>query len=165
MILVRGIIGGILLFLGQELHFFFAAAMAALIGFRLTPLLPTQWPAYYDYIFIGLLALIAAAIPLIHERIGYFFSGFLVGGHMLVEYAAPTSLTLPLMTFLIGGVVGSLLVGLLAHWGLMLASCLIGAYYVTYMFTLPEMTKILVMAGLFIIGAVTQVIIWRMQKN
>jgi hypothetical protein len=36
--IARGVIAGILLFLGRELNFLFAAAMAALIGFRLTPL-------------------------------------------------------------------------------------------------------------------------------
>jgi hypothetical protein len=165
MIIARGIMGAILLFLGQELHFFFAAAMAALIGFRLAPLLPAPWPGYYDYIFIGLLAVIAAAIPLIHERIGYFFSGFLAGGYFLVEFYAPGGFTLPLLPFLMGGMIGALLIGLLTHWGLMLASCMIGAYYVTGMFTLSSTAEILVTSGLFIIGALTQVIIWRMQKN
>ena len=40
MLIIRGVIGGILLFLGRELNFIFAAGMAVLIGIRLTPLLP-----------------------------------------------------------------------------------------------------------------------------
>ena len=38
--IARGVIGGILLFLGRELNFLLAAAMAAFIALRLTPLLP-----------------------------------------------------------------------------------------------------------------------------
>ncbi|HSK87293.1 MAG TPA: hypothetical protein VK880_02990 [Anaerolineales bacterium] len=164
-ILAKGIIGAILLLLGQQLHFFFAAVMATLIGFRLTYLLPPQWPGYYDYIFIALLAVLAAMIPLIHDRIGYFFSGFLAGGYYLVEYYAPGGLTLPLLPFLAGGVAGSLILGIFTHWALIVVSCLIGAYYVKDLFILPPTTEILVTAGLFIIGALTQIVIWRMQKK
>ena len=163
--IAKAIIGGVLLFLGQELDFLFAAAMAILIGFRLTPLLPAQWPAYYDYIFIGLLAVIAAAVPIINERFGYFFSGFLAGGYFLVEYYAPGELTLPLVPFLIGAAIGALFIGLLTRWAMILASCLIGSYYVVNFFTLSPIAKTLVSGGLFLIGALTQVVIMRMRKD
>jgi len=163
--IARGVIGGILLFLGRELNFLFAAAMAALVAFRLTPILPAQWPGWSDYAFIIGLALIAAAITLLRERIGYFLSGFLVGGYVLVEYYAPGVLTLPLLPFLVGGVIGSLIIGIFTEWALMVVSCLFGAYYVTTLFTLSPTAEILVASGLFIIGALTQVIIMQMQKN
>ena len=86
MLIIRGVIGGILLFLGRELNFLFAGAMAALIGFRLTPLLPPQWPAWSDVAFIITLGVIAAIIVLINERLGYFLSGVLAGGFLLIEY-------------------------------------------------------------------------------
>jgi hypothetical protein len=161
----RGVIGGILLFLGRELNFLFAAAMAALIGFRLTPTLPAPWPGWYDYIFIGSLALIAAVITIINERVGYFLSGFLAGGYFLVEYYAPGVLTLPFLPFLIGGVIGFLLLGIFTEWALLVVSCLVGAYYVTGLFILSPTAEILVGSGLFIIGAVTQAILMRMQKK
>ena len=163
--IVRAVIGGILLFLGRELNFLFAGAMAALIGFRLTPLLPPQWPQWSDYAFMAGLALIAAAITIINERLGYFLSGFLSGGLFLVEYYAPGVLTLPLLPFILGGAIGSLIIGIFTEWALMLVSCLIGAYYVTDLFTLSPMAEILVGSGLFIIGAVTQAILMRMQKT
>ena len=162
---VRGVIAGILLFLGRELNFLFAAAMAAFIGFRLTPLLPSQWPGWADYVFMGVLALIAAAITLSNSRVGYFLSGFLAGGYFLIEYFQPGMLTVPWLLFLIGGVIGSLIMGIFTEWALMVVSCLIGAYYVTNLFTLSPTAEILVGSGLFIIGALTQVILMRMQNN
>lgn len=163
--IVRGVIAGILLFLGRELNFLFAAAMAALIGFRLTPLLPAQWPGWSDYAFVIGLTLIAAGITIARERIGYFLSGFLVGGYVLVEYYAPGVLTLPMLPFLVGGVIGSLIIGIFTEWALMVVSCLFGAYYVTTLFTLSPTAEILVASGLFVLGALTQVIIMQMQKN
>ena len=161
----RVIIAGILLFLGRELNFLFAAGMAILIGFRLTPLLPAQWPGYYHYIFIGLLGLVAAIVALINERAGYFLSGFLAGGYIAVEYYAPGVLTVPLFPFILGGVLGSLVLGIFTEWAMILVSCLMGAYYVTTFFALNPTAEILVGSGLFIIGALTQAILMRMEKQ
>ncbi|MGB8981086.1 MAG: hypothetical protein WCC12_04355 [Anaerolineales bacterium] len=163
--IAKGVIGAILLFLGLELNFFFAGAMAALIGLRLTPLLPIQWPWWSDYVFMAVLAVIAAGITLIHERAGFFFSGFLAGGYFLVEYFAPGLLTLPLLPFLVGGVLGSLVIGLFTDWGLIIVTCLIGAYYVTDLFVLSPTAEMLVTSGLFIVGAVTQAILWYILKK
>jgi len=165
MLIARGVLGGILLFLGRELNFLLSGGMAALIGFRLLPILPSQWPGWSTYAFIGGLALLAAALTIIKERAGYFLSGFLAGGYFLVEYYAPGVLTLPLLPFIIGGVIGSLIMGMFTEWALMIVSCLIGVYYVTDLFTLSPTAETLVGAGLFIVGAVTQALIMRMQKS
>ncbi len=165
MLIIRGVIGGILLFLGRELNFLFAGAMAALIGFRLTPLLPPQWPAWSDAAFMITLGVIAAIIVLVNERVGYFLSGFLAGGFLLIEYYAPNLLTVPLLPFIVGGVIGALILGLLTEWALILVSSGIGAAYVLNLFRLNPTAEILIGAGLFIIGAVTQVVIMQAQKK
>jgi hypothetical protein len=165
MLVLRGVIGGIFLFLGRELNFLFAAAMAGLIALRLTPILPFTWPQWSDYAFIGALALLAAVIVLVNERVGYFFSGFLIGSSFLVEVYQPGVLTLPLLPFLVGGAIGSLVIGIFTEWALVLMSCLVGAYFLTNLFVLSSLAEILVGAGLFIIGALTQVILMQMQKN
>lgn len=163
--ILRGVMAGILLFLGRELNFLFAATIAAFIGLRLTPLLPAQWPWWSDYAFMAVLASIGASVALINERVGYFWSGFLAGGYFFIEYYEPNFLTVPLIPFLFGGVFGSLLIGIFKDWALMLVTCLMGAYYVTNLFRLPLNAQILVASGLFIIGAITQVILMRMQKD
>jgi uncharacterized membrane protein YoaK (UPF0700 family) len=165
MLITRGVIGGILLFLGRELNFLLAGSMAALIGLRLTPLLPREWPGWSRIVFIIGLAVIAAVIPLRNQRAGYFVSGFLAGGAILVEYYAPGVLTLPLLPFLVGGAIGLLIMGVFTEWALLVVSSLIGAYYVTNSFTLSSTGQILVGSGLFIIGALTQALIRRMQMN
>jgi len=165
MLVIRGVIGGILLFLGRELNFLFAGAMAALIGYRLTPMLPPQWPAWSDAAFMITLGLLAALIVLINERLGYFLSGFLAGGFFLTEYYAPGVFGIPWLPFVVGGVIGSLIIGLLTEWALILVSAAIGAAYVLNLFRLDPTAEILIGSGLFILGALTQVIIMQAQKH
>jgi len=164
MLIARGVLGAILLFLGRELNFLFAGGMAALIALRLTPQLPPAWPEWSDYAFIGALAILAGAVPSTNERVGYFVPGFLAGGYFLMEYYEPGVLTLPLLPFIVGGVIGSLILGIFTEWALMIVSCLIGSYYVTNLFVLSPTARTLVNSGLFIVGALTQAIIMRMQK-
>ncbi len=163
--IVRGVIGAILLFLGHELNFLFAGAMAALLGFRLIPLLPPQWPGWADYAFIIGLGVIAAAAVLLNERAGYFISGFLAGGLLLVEYYAPDTLTIPLLPFVVGGVIGALIIGIFTDWALILVTAAIGAAYILNLFILDPMLEILIGAGLFVVGALTQVVIMQSQKH
>jgi hypothetical protein len=165
MLVLRGIIGGIFLFLGRELNFLFAGAMAGLTALRLTPLIPFNWPQWSDYAFIAIIVLLAVGITLKKEPIGYYLSGFLVGSGFLMEYFEPGVLTLPLLPFIVGGVIGSLLVGIFTEWALVILSCLVGAYFLTGLFTLSDIAKLLFGAGLFVIGAITQVILMRMQKE
>jgi hypothetical protein len=165
MLIARAAIGAVLLFLGRELNFLFAAAMAALISYRLSPRIPVQWPGWSDYAVIGGLALLAAGIALANERLGYFLSGFLAGGYYLVEYYAPGAATLPVIPFIVGAGIGSFIMGIFTEWALMVVSALLGAYYVTDFFRLSYTAKTLITAGLFILGALTQVILMRMQKN
>jgi hypothetical protein len=165
MLILRGTIGAIILFLGRELNFLFAAGMAALIGFRLTPQLPGTWPAWADTAFIAGLAGAAAGLVLINERAGYFISGFLAGGYVLAEYYAPGVLAIPLLPFLVGGVIGLLILGIFTEWALIVVSSVIGAIYLTSMFLLGDTAKTLLTAGLVIVGALIQVLIMRSQKN
>jgi len=163
--IARAVIGGIFLFLGRELNFLFAGVMAAFIGLRLTPLLPPQWPAWSHYALIGGLGIAAAIITVVQERVGYFLSGFVIGASFLVEYYEPGVLTLPLLPFFLGGTVGSLIIGIFTEWALIIISCLVGAYFVTNIFTLSPTAEMLVGAGLFIIGAMTQAILMRLRRN
>ena len=66
---------------------------------------------------------------------------------------------------MIGGVIGSVIVGIFTEWALMIVSCLVGAFFLTGLFTLSPIAELLVGGGLFVIGALTQVIMRQMQRG
>jgi hypothetical protein len=165
MLAVKGIIGGIVLFLGRELNFLFAGAMAFLIALRLTPMLPSQWPDWTEWAFMIGLGVIAALLTFVDERGGFIISGFLAGGFVAAEWYTPDMLVIPVLPFILGGVLGALVIGLFTDWALIIISSLIGGYYLTTLFRLAQTPRILITAGLIIIGALVQAIIMRQQKQ
>ena len=162
--ILRGVIGAIILFLGRELNFVFAGGIAALFAFRVLPMLPDSWPAWADTAFIIGVAVIAAAITMINEKFGYYVSGFIGGGYFLIEYFAPGGSNIPLIPFFVGSVIGAFIMGIFTEWAMMVISCVAGAYLIADLFTLRTEAKMLVSGGLFMLGALVQVILWRMQR-
>jgi len=165
MTLIRGLTGAILLFLGREFGFLLSAAMAAFIGLRLTHLLPGTWPSWSWIAFIVILAVIASVLTLINERVGYFVCGFLAGGFLFSEFYAPSSNTIPLLPFFVGSVLGSVFIGLLTEWAMILVSCMIGIYFIHPILPFAEPSRTLASGGIFIVGALVQVVIFQMQKH
>lgn len=157
--------GIVILLLGRELSFLFSAAMAAFIGVRLTPLLPATLPSWGDAAFLAALAILAAALTLSDKRVGHYVCGFLVGGYVFSEVFAPGSLSLPLLPFFVGSVLGALILGLLGDWAMIVVACLIGAYLIYGVLPLFGIAKTLAIAGIFIVGALAQAVIYQAQKH
>jgi hypothetical protein len=165
LITVRGIVGVVILFLGRELSFLFSAAMAAFIGIRLTRFLPFSWPGWADLAFLAAVAVLGAVLTLIEKRAGYFICGFLVGGFIFNELYAPGSLVIPVLPFIVGSVLGSVIIGIFGEWAMIVVACLIGTYLIYGVLPLYGTARTLASAGIFVVGALAQVIIFQMQKQ
>jgi hypothetical protein len=162
---VRGVAGVIILFLGRELSFLFSAALAAFLGLRLTHLLPPALPAWAEPAFLLGMGILGAALTLINKESGYYVTGFLIGGFAFNEYFAPGSTTLPLLPFIAGSILGTIIIGLFKEWALIIVSCLIGVYLIYGVLPLVGIARILASGAIFVIGALAQVIMFQMQKH
>jgi hypothetical protein len=136
-----------------------------LIGVRLLPLLPDNWPSWTNLAFLIALAVIAALLTVMNERAGYYVSGFLIGGYVFLELYAPNSLAFPILPFIVGSVLGSILIGIFTDWAMILVSCLIGTYLIYGVLPFFGTARTLAAAGIFVIGALVQVIIFQSQKH
>ena len=162
---VRGAAGIMILLLGRELNFLFSAAMAAFLSFRLTPLLPSAWPSWSDTAFVIAVAIIAAILTIINKQSGFYVSGFLIGGYAFTEFYAPNSLTIPVLPFIVGSVLGSVIIGLFTEWAMIIVATLIGTYLINGVLPLTGTAKTLASGGIFVVGALVQVILFQMQKH
>jgi len=159
------VIGAIILFLGRELNFLFAAGMAALVALRFTPKLPATLPAWSGYAFMAGVAILAAWMVIVNKPVGFYISGFFAGGYALMEWFEPGILTFPILPFFVGSVIGAIIIGVFTDWALIVISSLIGAIYATTLFRLSQTAETLVAGGLFVLGAITQAILMRMEKQ
>jgi len=162
---IRGAAGIMILFLGRELSFLFSAAMAAFLGYRLTPLLPSAWPAWSDTAFVIALAVAGAILTLIDKGAGYYVCGFLIGGFIFSEIYAPNSLIIPILPFIVGSVLGAVIIGLFTDWAMIIVSTFIGTYIIYGTLPMVGTARTLASAGIFIIGALAQVVLFQMQKH
>ncbi len=165
MLVLRGVIGAIILFLGRELNFLFAAGMAALVALRFTPKLPATLPNWAEYVFMAGVAILAAWVMIVNKPVGFYISGFFAGGYALMEWFEPGILTFPILPFFVGSVIGAIIIGVFTDWALIVISSLIGAIYATTLFRLSQTAETLVAGGLFVLGAITQAILMRMEKQ
>jgi hypothetical protein len=151
--------GAAVLLFGRRLFWLFVAAVGFGIGFELTPYLmqhPPQWLTLAVAIGLGLLG---AVLAVILQKVAIALAGFLVGGHIAAALLAAfvsTHAQYSGVTFVVGGVIGALLLLALFGWALILFSSVAGAQLISSNLHLPASGATILFLGLTIIGVVVQ---------
>ena len=159
------ITGAIVLFVGQELIFMFSAIMGGFLASRFLFLFPASMPYWAGWIFIIVIGLLAGWATTANKDIGFYVAGVLGGGYIASSIVAPNAQGIPILPFIFGAILVALLTGLLKEWGVIIASCLIGIYMLYPVIPLAGTAKTLAATGLFIVGALAQVVLFQMQKH
>ena len=168
------VFGGAILILGRGLDWLFSLGIGALVGVKMTTLLPADSPFWMSIVLVAAVATISVLPYLVYPESKFILTGFLFGGYALAEYG-----NIPLMAFFnttlrgstwliffVGAIAGAVVLGLIKEWGMMLATALVGAFLVTSLFPyLAPITASLIAGGLFILGGLIQVIIWNFEKK
>jgi hypothetical protein len=159
--IVGALIGVVILFFGRKLFWLCVAAVGFAAGVEIAPHLvhePSSLMALIIAIFLGL---IGALLALFLQKIAIAVLGFLAGGKLagaiaaafLVHYAQYST-----VIFLIGGVIGAILLLTLFDWALIVVSALIGAHLIVFQgaIRLPSSGSTIVFLALGIIGILVQ---------
>ena len=152
------LIGVGLLFFGRRAFWLFVAAAGFLAGLSLANNL-LQGPEWVGLV-VGLgIGLLAALFAVLVQRFAIGAAGFLVGGYIALQ-------TLPLLNleggwatvlaFMIGGVIGLILVGIFLDWALISLSSLAGAALVVDALSLEAGLGTVVFVILVVVGVVFQ---------
>jgi MFS family permease len=153
------IVGVLILLFGRRLFWLFVAAVGFAIGIELTPYLVQHPPPWLALAVALVLGLLGAVFALLLQKIAIGVAGFLVGGHIataLVAAFVTSHAQYSGLTFVIGGIVGALLLLALFDWALIIFSSIAGAELVASNLHLPPSGTAILFIALTIFGILVQ---------
>src|SRR5262245_43468491 len=114
-------VGALILLFGRRLFWLFVAAIGFWIGIELTPYLVQHPPPWLALAVALVLGLMGAVLAFILQKIAIAIAGFLVGGHIATALLA-AFVNVPShqswIAFVIGGILGAMLLLALFDWAL-----------------------------------------------
>jgi len=165
--LVNVILGSALLVAGRKLFWLFVAAAGFVTGMQLA----TRFTQTSEglAIMIGLvIGLIFALLAIFLQRIAIAIAGFLAGGYILTALAGMLGMdtgAFVWIMYVIGGIIGVILVSLLFDWALITLSSLAGASLVVQSLFPQNATGGLIFIVLLIIGILIQGSVLRHERQ
>jgi hypothetical protein len=153
------LIGAIVLLFGRRLFWLFVAAVGFWLGFELTPHLmqnPPPWLALAIAIALGLLG---AMLAFVLQKVAIAVAGFLVGGHVALSLLAAfvtTHASYSGIAFVLGGILGAILLLVLFDWALIVFSAIAGAELIVSNLHIPTTGASILLLGLTIFGIIVQ---------
>ena len=159
MAILNILIGAGLLFFGRKAFWLFIAGAGFVAGLALANRL-FQGPEWVG-VAIGLvIGLLAALLAILVQRFAISLAGFLAGGYLALQFLVPVFHLehgwLPWLTFVIGGTIGVVLVGMFLDWALISLSSLAGAALIAEALNLQYGRAVVVFVILAVIGVVFQ---------
>ncbi|MBC8505145.1 MAG: DUF4203 domain-containing protein [Anaerolineales bacterium] len=159
MSLLRILFGAALLAFGRKLYWLFVGAL----GFAAASSIATQYlQGMNEWLVLGIalgVGILGALLAMWVQNFAIGLAGFFGGGQIAISFLAFIGMA-PRgwywFPFLIGGVIGMMLVLLFFDWALIILSSLGGASLLTQAFTLPRPTMLLFFIILAVIGIMIQ---------
>jgi len=155
------ILGVILLVLGRKLFWFFVGVIGFLTGVLLANHYLHDQPEFVILAIALVAGVLGALLAGLVERVSIEVVGFLGGGYIALDLLALFKLgngQFSWLPFLVGGLIGALLVAVLLDWALILLSSLEGALIITQGIHLSSAATNLVFVILLLVGIVIQAV-------
>jgi hypothetical protein len=165
--LINVILGGALLVTGRKLFWLFVGALGFIIGIQLTARF-WQGPEGLAIVAGLVIGLVFAGLAVFLQTVAIGIAGFLAGGYILSVLAGMLGLqttTLTLVIYIVGGIIGVLLVSYLFDWAVITLSSMAGASLIVQALLSGRAASVLVFAILFIAGVAIQGSTLRAEKK
>ena len=159
MAILNVLIGIGLVFFGRKVFWLFVAGIGFVASLSLANSV-LQGPEWVGIIIGLVIGLLAALLAVFLERFAFGLAGFLAGGYLTLQFLVPLFHLqhgwLPWLAFVIGGILGVILVGAFLDWALIALSTLAGAALVTQALNLSGGLGLVAFIVLILIGLVYQ---------
>ena len=158
------LIGVVILFFGRKLFWLCVAAVGFAVGVKIAPLLVNESASLLALLIALIFGVLGALLALFLQKVAIAVLGFLAGGKLataiaaafFVQYAQYSTII-----FVIGGIIGAILLLALFGWALIVVSSFIGAYLIQSAIVLPPTGSTLVFIGLAMVGIFGQAASYR----
>ena len=157
--LFRIIEGLALLTLGRKLFWLFVGLFGFEAGMQFAPRLLPHQPEWLVLVVALILGVIGAVVAIFLQNMVIGVAGFVGGGGVAAGILQALNLDagmLPLIAFIVGGIIGVILVSALFDWALIGLSSLAGALTLTNVFLPHHSLALLAIVILFAIGVAIQ---------
>ena len=156
---INVVVGAALLTLGRKLFWLFVGGIGFIIGIGLASRFMGD-QSQQMVLLIGILGgLLGAGLAVALQKVAIAIAGFAAGGYVLMEglqLLGFTPIRLDWVLFLVGGIIGSILIAKLFEWGLILLSSLSGAVMIAQALPVEGQAQVLLSIGAFVLGVVFQ---------
>jgi Domain of unknown function (DUF4203) len=162
--IITALIGVALLFFGRRLFWLFVAALGFAIGLQLAPYLSQNPPIWLSLLLSLGLGLLGALLAIMLQKLAIGIAGFLAGGSLAVAIVAAFWVNhahYSIITFVVGGIIGALLLVALFDWALIVFSAFEGARLIADTVHLPSAGTIILLVFLAFFGIVIQSAMFR----
>jgi hypothetical protein len=166
--IINLVLGVVLLTTGKKLYWLFVAVIGFVIGLTLANQYVQLTPWWLVYVVAMGTGIIGGILAIFLQHLAVALVGFIVGGYGALQVsgllgidAAPNNW----MAFIIGGIVGLLLVASVFNWALYLLSAWGGATLVTNAIGLEATVGLVVFFALFVLGVIIQAGLFRDQPK
>ena len=157
--IISVIVGVAILLFGRKLFWLFVAALGFAVGLEIAAYFMKEPPTWLSLVVAIGCGAVGALLALLLQKFAVAIAGFIAGGRIawalaaafFVEHAHYRG-----VTFVIGGIIGALLLLALFDWVLILLSSVEGAHLVTNGIVLPEKGELILFIVLAIVGVVVQ---------
>ncbi len=157
--IISALIGVVILLFGRRLFWLCVAAVGFAAGVEFAPHFVHE-PSTLVLLTVAIvLGFIGALLALFLQKIAIAIAGFLAGGKLAIAMAAAflvQSAQYYWITFLIGGIIGAILLLVLFDWTLIALSSVVGAYLILGAIALPPSGTSILFIALVAVGVIVQ---------
>jgi len=153
------LIGAVILFFGRRLFWLCVAAVGFAAGIQVAPHLMHEPTPILQLSIAVVFGFIGALLALFLQKIAIAVAGFLAGGKLAMALVAAfiaEGARYPGIAFIVGGIIGAILLLALFDWALIVMSAVVGAYLIGHTVTLPPTGATILFVGLAALGIVVQ---------
>jgi MFS family permease len=157
-------LGALLLLFGRKLFWLFVAAIGFAVGLTIAPHLAHDPPPWLTLALGLLLGIVGALIAFLLQKVAIGVAGFLAGGRLAVLFAGAflaNQANYYWVAFVVGGIVGAILLLALFDWALVVLSSAEGAHLISESVRFPERGAAILFIVLFAAGIVIQTLMMR----